>query len=71
MSNETTKLTLRLSPEVKNVIEKLSKEFGGVTASEVIRRSLGTEQFLMEEQKKGTKILLEDSGKNQRQLVFR
>jgi hypothetical protein len=69
--SEGTKLTLRLSPEARETIEKLSQELGGITASEVIRRALGTELFFVEEKKKGSKILLEDDSQRQREIVMR
>lgn len=66
-----TKLTLRLSPEARKAIERLSAEMGGVTASEVIRRALGTELFLKEAQKRGERVLLEDESNRQKEVVFR
>ena len=71
MTDSATKLTLRLSPEARKTIEKLSIEMGGVTASEVIRRALGTELFLKEAQKRGERVLLEDDANRLREVVFR
>jgi hypothetical protein len=71
MAETATKLTLRLSPDARRTIEKLSKEFGGVTASEVIRRALGTELFLQEAKNEGSKILLEDNSSRIKEVVFR
>ena len=71
MADTATKLTLRLTPEARRTIEKLSAEMGGVTASEVIRRALGTELFLKEAQRRGEKVLLEDGSNRIKEVVFR
>jgi len=70
-SDESTKLTLRLSPSARAVIEELSKKNGGITASEVIRRALSTELFIMREQEKDSKVIIEGSSGSQKQVVFR
>ena len=71
MADTATKLTLRLTPEARRTIEKLSAEMGGVTASEVIRRALGTELFLKEAQRRGEKVLLVDGSIRLKDGVFR
>lgn len=72
MSDDAVKLTLRISPDVKKIIDKMSSDMGGVSITEVIRRALGTEHFLLEEKKNGNKILVENetTGK-QKEIVFR
>jgi len=67
-----TRMTLRLSAEAKAALDWLSKERGGVSYAEVIRRALGTEQFLMEMRNKNASILIEEPGsKRLKELILR
>jgi hypothetical protein len=65
------RLTLRLSPEARKALEEISALRGGVSFAEVVRRALGTEQFLIKEQQEGSRILLERPDKTVRQVVLR
>ena len=63
--------TLRLSPEAAETLEWIASARGGVSAAEVIRRSLGTERLLLEEIKQGYSVVLEKSGHRTRELILR
>jgi hypothetical protein len=65
------RLTLRLSPEARKALEEISAARGGVSFAEVVRRALGTEQFLISEQREGSRILVERPDKSIRQIVLR
>ena len=68
---EETKLTLRLSPEARSALETIARKRGGVSFAEAVRRAIGTELFLINEQDKDSRILIEDKNKNIRQLILR
>lgn len=65
------RLSLRLSPEARKTLEEISALRGGVSFAEVVRRALGTELYLIKEQKEGARILVESSDKTVRQIVLR
>jgi hypothetical protein len=65
------RLSLRLSPEARKTLEELSALRGGVSLAEVVRRALGTELFLVKEQKEGSRILIESPDKTLRQIILR
>lgn len=64
-------LTLRLSPEARKALEEIVSARGGVTFAEVVRRSLGTELFLIKEQQEGSRFLVEGPDKSVRQIILR
>jgi len=66
-----SRLNLRLSPQTRAAIQRISDKFGGISAADVVRRAIGTELFLIEEQEKGSRILVEDSKGVARQLILR
>lgn len=66
-----TKLTLRLSPEAREALETIARKRGGVSLAEAVRRAIGTELFLINEQERDSRILVEDKNKNIRQLILR
>jgi hypothetical protein len=65
------RLSLRLSPEARRALEEIAALRGGVTFAEVVRRALGTEQFLIKEQQEGSRILVERPDKSVRQIILR
>lgn len=65
------RLTLRLSPEARKALEEIAALRGGVSFAEVVRRALGTEQFLIKEQREGARILVERPDKTVRQIILR
>jgi hypothetical protein len=66
------KFTLRLGPEAVQELEWISRQYGGISLSEVFRRAVATEKYLLEQQKAGQAIILENkmTGR-QRELTFR
>lgn len=67
---EGARLTLRLSLEARQALDKLIELKGG-TYGDIIRRALGTELFLAEQVRAGSRILIEDRNKNMREIVLR
>jgi hypothetical protein len=65
------RLSLRLSPEARRTLEEISALRGGVSYAEVVRRALGTELYLIREQREGSRILIEAPDKTVRQIVLR
>lgn len=72
VSEAVVKITLRVSPEAKRDIEWISRRCGGISITEVFRRAIGTEKFLLEQKEKGCSILIEDqSSARIRELILR
>lgn len=68
---KAVKVSVNLSPDVVQALREVSST-AGVTITEAIRRAIGTEKFLMEEMRKGNRILIEDKkGGKMRQIVLR
>ncbi len=65
------RLSLRLSPEARQTLEEIAALRGGVSFAEVVRRALGTELYLIKEQKEGARVLIESPAKTVRQIVLR
>lgn len=65
------RLSLRLSPEARKTLEEIAALRGGVPFGEVVRRALGTELFLIKEDREGSRILVESPDKTVRQIVLR
>ena len=65
------RLTLRLSPEARKTLEDISTLRGGPSYAEVVRRALGTELFIIKEQREGARILLERPDKTVREIILR
>jgi predicted transcriptional regulator len=69
VSDRETRLTLRLSPEARQTLDWIAKE-RDVSLSEVIRRALGTEKFLIEVSKRKARILVDQPGERLKELVL-
>jgi hypothetical protein len=72
MVTETPKpkrLTIQLAPETAAVLERLAKS-KGVTLTEALRQAIGTEDYLYQASKRGSKVLLEEKDQL-KELVFR
>jgi hypothetical protein len=65
------RLSLRLSPEARKTLEEISTLRGGASYAEVVRRALGTELFLIKEQREGARLLLERPDKTVREIILR
>ena len=70
-AKDGSRLTLRLSPEANTALDRLCGQRGGVSRAEAIRRAIGTELFIVEQINSGARILLEDKGKNVREIILR
>jgi hypothetical protein len=64
------RLTLRLSPEAREALQWIADQRGGVPFVEVIRRALGTEKLLIDAQKHGARILIDQPGARLKELVL-
>jgi hypothetical protein len=69
--NSPDRLSLRLSLEARKTLQEIVALRGGVSFAEVVRRALGTELYLIKEQKEGARILVESPDKTVRQIVLR
>lgn len=66
-----SRLSLRLSPQAVDAINRIiDLSGGGITASEVVRRAIGTELTLVERMSKGEKLLSEKPNGQIVELVF-
>ena len=66
------KLTFRISPELRSSLEYIAERYGQISLTEALRRAIGTEKFLLEEQEKGSAVLVEsEDGSRIKQLVLR
>ncbi len=66
------KFTLRLGPEAVKDVEWIAEQYDGATITEVIKKALATEKYLLEQQNAGEIIVLENkSSRRQRELVLR
>lgn len=72
LPDEGRKFTLRLGREAVSDLQWIADQYGGITITEVIRRAVATEKFLLQHQRMGNAILIEnrESGK-QRELLLR
>jgi hypothetical protein len=63
-------LTVNLSEEVVDVLRDLAAR-NGTTMTEVLRRAIAVQKFLVDEQADGNKIVIEDEQNNtSRQLLI-
>ena len=60
-----------LTAETHQTLDAIARLRGGVSYAEVVRRALDTELFLIQAEKEGSRILLEDSDKTVRQIILR
>ena len=66
------KLTLRLGAEAVEDLNWIARKHGGITLTEVLKRAVTTEKYLLEQRDSGEVILLENKRTGrQRELVFR
>lgn len=64
------RLSISLSDDAANLLEFLAQS-QGITQNEALRRAIATEAYLLEERKNGTKVLLQKSDKEIREVMFR
>lgn len=64
-------VSLRLTPESRNTLEKIKKMFGYSTDADAIRHALGTQLRIGESVTRGERIFIgDDDGRLLRELVF-
>lgn len=69
---EGKKLTLRLGAQAVADLNWVASQYGGITLTEVLRRSVATEKYLLEQQQLGEVIVLENKRTGrQRELALR
>lgn len=66
----TVKISANLPADVFELLQRSARE-QGITMTELIRRGITREDFLYEEHKKGSKLLIEDASGRLRELVIR
>jgi len=64
------RLSISLSDDAANLLEFLAQS-QGITQNEALRRAIATEAYLLEERLQGTKVLLQKSDKEIREVLFR
>lgn len=66
------KFTLRLGSEAVADLDWIARQYGGITITEVLKRAVTTEKYLLEQQANGEVIVLENKKTGrQRELVLR
>lgn len=69
---EGKKLTLRLGPEAVADLDWIAQQYGGITLTEVLRRAVATEKYLLQQMQLGDAIILENKRTGrQRELALR
>lgn len=66
----TVKISANLSVQVVEALKSIAKD-RGISMTEALRRAIGTEKFLLDADKEGSKILIEDKDHRMRQIILR
>ncbi len=61
MSKETVKMSLHLTKETNDTLEKLRKASGSTSKSELLRKSLALMALVVENKKKGNHLAILDN----------
>jgi metal-responsive CopG/Arc/MetJ family transcriptional regulator len=69
-SNTGKRMSINLSSDVAKWLQAIADE-QNISQSEALRRAIATEKYLLDERSKGSKILLQKSDKEIREVVFR
>jgi hypothetical protein len=64
------RLSVSLSDDAANLLEFLAHS-QGITQNEALRKAIATEAYLLKERMQGTKVLLQKSDKEIREVLFR
>jgi hypothetical protein len=73
ISTSTTsakRMSVSLSGDAARLLTELA-EAQGITQNEALRKAIATEAYLRREMAQGAKVLLQDSNKDVREVVFR
>jgi hypothetical protein len=69
-SNTAKRISVSLSTDAAQMLEYLAKT-QGITQNEALRKAIATEAYFQKEIRAGSKILLQKSDKEIREVVFR
>ena len=69
-TNNGKRLSISLSNDAADLLEFLAQT-QGITQTEALRKAIATEYYLLEERRKGSKILLQKSDKEICEVLFR
>lgn len=69
-SNVVKRMSVSLSGDVARMLEFLA-ESQGITQNEALRKAIATEAYLLQERMQGSKVLLQKSDKEIREVLFR
>ncbi len=69
-STSVKRMSVSLSDDAARMLEVLAKT-QGITQNEALRKAIATEAYLQQEIKLGTKVLLQKSDKEIREVIFR
>ena len=64
------RMTVSLSPETVEKLEKIAEE-KDITFTEALRLAIATENYIRNEIKNGSKVLIQRKDKSLREIVFR
>jgi hypothetical protein len=67
---DAVRLSINLAPDVAQALRTMAQR-QGVSITEAVRRAISTEKFFRDEAEKGSKVLVEDTNKNIRQILLR
>jgi hypothetical protein len=69
---EGRQVTLLLGAEATSDLQWISRQYGGIPLTDVIRRAVATEKYLLQQQCNGEMIVLENRQTgDQRELILR
>lgn len=72
MSESDARITIRLTSQAREALDRIAFLLGEVSIAEAIRRVIGTTLYLLEEQLRGSRILIEHRDTNViRELVMK
>ena len=69
-TSDSKRMSVSLPQETAKMLELLS-ELQGISQVEALRRAISTEAYIQREIKNGSRILVESTDKQIRELVFR
>ena len=67
---DTVKFSANLSVDVVESLKSIAKS-QGISMTEALRRAIGLEKFMLDADREGSKILIEDKDRRMRQLIMR
>jgi predicted DNA-binding protein len=69
-SRSCKRMSISLSVEASELLDFLAQS-QGITQNEALRRAISTEAFFLKEMKSGAKVLIQNSDKEIREILFR